>query len=441
VSLDDLVKVTVTAATASPTKPGFGTVLVAAQKVPAGFITRTRKFGSLTEMTDFGFSVNDPAYRCAQKMKAQNPAIDSFIVGKRLNKATQIIELTCTSDVEGDTYAITLTHPTTGIDTTYTRTVPAASSASAEATALAALIDAHASVAAAAVGAVITITTGTVGELVNYKAWSDNLQFKDATADPGIAADLAAIAGSTSLDWYGLALDNSSVAEATPAALFVESNKKIALFTNSDWGCYDAATTTDLLSVLKTAAYARSGGIVSKKELLAYSGPALMAKQFAGAKPGQDTWMFKTLATVTADEYSASERTAILDKKGNLYSPTSGINITEEGTSGAGEFLDIVRFIDWQVAEIQFRVFTFFVNNKKVAYTDLGLKALEKVIKSALGAGADQDGLERDTIVVSLVMTANVDPATKAARKATGTFSATLQGAIHHLELQGTLAA
>jgi hypothetical protein len=436
--LDDLVKVTISAATATPSKPGFGTILIAAQKVPAGFVSRFRKFSSLKEMTDFGFSVNDPAYRAFQKAKAQDPAVSSCIIGKRLNKTTQTVTLTLTSAVEGDTYAIKVVS-NAGVETEYTRTVPGSSSTTAEATALAALIDAHAQVSAAAVGAVITVT-GTLGELVNFKEWTDNIQFKDTTADPGLADDLAAIQAATNVDWYGLALDSNSEAQVGVAALFVETEKKIACFTTSDYGCMDSGTTTDVMSDLKTAAYARSGVLMSKKELHSYSGIAWMAKQFAGAKPGEDTWAYKTLASVTADEFTGAERTAILDKNGNLYSAVSSINVTEKGKTGSGEYFDIVRFIDWLKAEIQFRVFSALINNKKIPYTDLGIDAIVSIIKGALKAGEDAGGLEPGTSTVTAPKVKDIASATRATRKLSDVkFGGKLAGAIHELEIDGSL--
>lgn len=432
-SLDDLVKVTITASTATPTKPGFGTILIAAQKLPAAFTARVMRFGSLKELTDFGVGVNDPVYLCAQKCKAQNPAITDFLVGKRLNKGTQTFTLTCTSAAVGDTYAITVG------STTYTRTVPGASTVNAEATAFAALIDPHASVTAVAAGAVITVT-GLIGELVNIKDWTDNLQFKDTTVDPGLAADLAAILAATNQDWYGLALDSQSENEINAAALFVETAKKITCFNNSDWGCGDAATTTDAMSDLKAAAYTRSGVLFSKKELLSYSGPAWVAKQFAGANPGEDTWAFKTLAGVKVDELTAAQRNAVLTKNGNIYTPTSGINITEKGTSGSGEFFDVTRFVDWLRAEIQFRVYSALVNNKKIPYTDVGIDTIAAIIKGALLFGVERGGLEAGTVTVIIPRVAGIPSAQRATRKLTGLkFNAKLAGAIHELEIEGNV--
>lgn len=439
-SLNDLVQMNISASTQTPSKPGFGTILIAAQKVPAGFLTRFRQFGSLTEMTDFGFSTSDPAYLCAQKCKAQDPAIERFIVGKRLNKVTQTVELKCTSAVKGDVYKITIG------GTTVTRTVGNGSSTDAEAAAIAALIDAISGVSASAATSsnIVTVEADAEGELVNFKDWTDNIELTDVTQDAGgesgLAADLAAIKAACTLDWYGLALDSNSQEEIEVAALFTETEKKLFVPNNSDHGCGDAGTTTDVMSALKAAAYARTGVLWSKKELLSYSGAAWMAKQFAGAKPGEDTWAFKTLAGVTVDNLLDGERSAILAKNGNFYAPTSDVNITERGTSAAGEFLDVTRFVDWQKAEIQFRVFFALVNNKKIPYSDLGIDAIGAIIDGALGAGEEAGGLIPGTRQVTVPKRSTISGSTAATRKLSGAkFTAKLAGAIHELEIDGSL--
>lgn len=435
-SLDDLVTINISAATTTPTKPGFGTILIAAQKVPAAFTMRTRLFASLTEMTDFGFLVTDPAYLCAQKMKAQNPAITNFKVGKRALPCTQSVKLKCTSAVAGDAYSITVNA------TTINRTVPGSSTAIAEATAIAALIGAVTGVTASSGGTdTITVTaTAGAGVLNDFSAWSTNFQLTDNTADPGLATDLAAIL-TFDKDWYGLALDSNSKAEIAAGALFTETNKKIFVPNSSDYGCEDAASTTDAMYATKAAAYSRTGVLYSRSQLLSYSGAAWTAKQFTQT-PGSDTWKFKTLATVTVDTISGGARANILAKNGNCYTATSGVNITEEGWSGAGEYLDIVRFVDWQRAEIQFRVFSALVNNGKIAYTDAGVDLIGSIVDGALSTGVDVGGLVKGTTSVTFPKVADIDPATRATRALTGgKFAGRLAGAIHNLVLNGSITA
>lgn len=437
--LDDLVKMNISASTQTPTEEGFGTILIAAQKVPAAFNTRTKLFGSLTEMTDLGFSVSDPAYLAAQKIKAQNPSLSGWKVGKRANKLTQSLKLKCTSAVQGDVYSVKIN----GTQITYT--VLAAATTTTVATAIELLIEAVAGVDSTAATDTITFgPTAGAGELIDVKEWSTNFQFTDVTADPGgstgLANDLAAIQAFDK-DWYGLVLDSNSEAEIAVAALFCETEKKLFVPNTSDWGCEDAATTTDIMSDMKAAAYARTGVMYSRSQLLSYSGAAWMGKQFTQA-PGSDTWKFKTLASVTVDTLSAGARAAILAKNGNIYTATSGVNITEEGKTASGEWIDVTRFVDWQRARIQFLVFGGFVNNGKIAFTDPGVELVASFVEQGLSDGVEAGGLAEGSVGVTVPKVSSLVEADRAARKLKGMkFKGRLAGAIHELEIDGTITA
>lgn len=430
-NLDDLVNIKISASTATPTKPGFGVILIAAQNCPVSMGNRTRLFSSLTEMLDAGFPVTHPAYLCAQKMKAQNPAIRNFKIGKRLNKTSQTIELTCLSSTEGDVYYLKLR----GI--AYSFTVGAASSTATVSLALAGLIDPDSVVSATSSSATVTITAA-AGVLFDVSEWSSNMTLKNTSVDPGLAADLEAINGFDT-QWYGLALDSQSEDEINAAALFTETAKKLFVANSSDYGCENPSVSTDVMSDMKSAAYARTGILYSRSSLLSYSGAAWMAKQFT-QNPGSDTWMYKSLAGVTVDNITSGARAAILAKNGNCYTSTSGINMTEPGKSGAGEYIDVTRFVDWLRAEIQFRVFSSLVNNSKIPYTDEGVDLIQSIIAGALKTGIERGGLVKGTTSVTFPLVADIDPATRATRKlADGKFSGRLAGAVHELDLSGSL--
>lgn len=435
--LDDLVKIAISASSVTPTQAGFGTILIAAQKCPATLTNRTRVFSSLTEMTDAGFSVSHPAYRAAQRMKAQNPSITSWKVGRRNNNLTQSIRLTCTSAIQNDVYSLRVN------GTLVTYTVPGSATTTTVATALELLIENVAGVDSVAATNTITMTaTGGAGDLNNVTEWSTNLQLQDITTDPGGATgllnDLNAILAFDN-DWYGLVLDSNSEAEINVAAAFVESNRKFFVPNTSDFGCEDVAVTTDVMSDVRAAAYARTGVLYSRSELLSYSGAAWMAKQFVQA-PGSDTWKFKTLAGITVDTLSAAARNAILGKNGNIYTATSGVNITEEGKSGSGEWLDVTRGVDWLRARMQFLVFSAFVNNSKIAFTDAGVDLIKALIDQALTEGVDVGLLAPGSVSSSFPRVATMAQADRAARALKGgRFQGRLAGAIHELDLTGTI--
>lgn len=102
-SLQDLVNVQISSSTVSPTRPGFGTPLV------AGFHTyytdRVRFYSSLSQLTGDGFKTTDAIYKAVQAALSQNPAPAKVAVGRRALANTQALQLTLSSSSNLDTYS------------------------------------------------------------------------------------------------------------------------------------------------------------------------------------------------------------------------------------------------------------------------------------------------------------------------------------------------
>ncbi len=433
-SLNDVISLTISASSNTPTREGFGVPLLAVSKVPATWgAARVRSFSTLTEMTDAGFLVTDPAYLMATKLCSQNPRPATWKIGKKAVASSQSIQLLVTDATEGLVYTITVG------TSVITRTVPAASSTSAEATAIAALIDALAGAVASAATATITVTPATTGALLDFSAWSSALRLTDATADPGIATDLAAFLAETS-DWYGLALDNNSKAEVVAAAAWVEANKKLFITNTSDYGNKDAGSTTDTAYTLKAASYKRTACLFSGAQLLSYSGLAWMAEEFP-YDPGKRTWAFKALAGVTVDVLTSGWESALKAKNCTFYAAILGVACTQGGKSAQGEWIDTMRFIDWFESEMKLQVFNVIVNSPKIPYTDKGAGTIYSTMSAVMRSGVRAGGLVDDSnLAVVVPKVADVDAVSKAGRLLPDiTFSGTLDGAIHSVKIAGTL--
>lgn len=434
-SLDDIVSLTITAATATPTRPGFGTPLLAVSKVPAGWgAARVRTFAKLSELTDAGFLTTDPVYAMATKLASANPRPKNFKVGKRATVPSQSVKLQVLSAVQGTVYTVTVQ----GAPITYT--VLAAATTTTVATALAALIDALSTVAATSATDTITVTPTVAGTLIDFAGMNGELSLFDNTADPGIAADLAAFQTQDS-DWYGLALDSNSKAEILAAAAWVEANKKLFVANSADAAVRDAVSTTDVAYLVKAAGYKRTGVLQSAGQLLSYSGLAWMSEEFP-FDPGGRTWAYKSLAGVTVDNLSAGQTAAIEAKNANHYSPVAGLSVTQTGKAGSGEFLDNTRGIDWLESEIKIQVFALFANNGKIPYTDKGVglvvSAISAVLREAVRKGLLADD---ENLFVRAPKVSEVDSVSRAGRLLPDVqFGGRLAGAIHSTKIAGTLS-
>ena len=440
-SLDDLVNISITANTATPTQQGFGTPLIAACLLPAAFTQRTRTYSDLTAMVADGFAVTHPAYLAATVVKSQNPSVTQWKIGRRALPPTQIVTLKVLSAVVGTIYAWGVKIPGASSFTPQTFTVVGGTTTTV-ATAIAALIDPLAGITAVAATDTVTVTSTVAGTLCDFNNWNPELLVKETTTDPGIATDLAAILAADS-DWFGLVLDNNSKAEVVSAAAFSEANRKLFGYNTSDTECGDNAVVNDVMSTTQSSSYAFTYGLFSGSQLLSYSGAAWLGHELAyNPDVTSRNWAFKTLAGVPTDSLTQTAENNIRAKNGNTYTRIGGIGLTYEGKSASGQYIDITLGVEWLRVRIKENSFSLLVNNGKVPFTQTGIDMIEAVLRAVLGkATALPDGSQ---FLASFLVTApkigNVLPADKAARRLIGvTFSGVLAGAINKLVMTGVV--
>jgi hypothetical protein len=157
--------------------------------------------------------------------------------------------------------------------------------------------------------------------------------------------------------------------------------------------------------------------------------------------PGSETWKFKTLAGVAYSDLSTTQSNNALNKNANTYEYIGNVGITQNGTSGQGEFLDIVRGVDWLKSTIQTYVYRTLVTLPKVPYTDAGIAAIQAQVQRALQQGIDNNFIANDPApIVTVPLAANVPSVDKANRILKNVkFTATLAGAIHAVRITGVV--
>jgi hypothetical protein len=196
------------------------------------------------------------------------------------------------------------------------------------------------------------------------------------------------------------------------------------------------------MSDLKTAAYSRTAALYHRT----FGGTEWAAAAWLAGRltstPGSDTWAFKTLAGISVDRLTQGEQTSITNKYGSYYVAIGGINNTYEGKSGSGEYMDTIRFVDWLYARIRERVIFVLSNNAKIPYTDSGVGIMKGAIEAVLLQGVQAGGLAADPApVVIAPKVADVAAEDRIARLLPDVeFTAQLAGAIHRLEVTGTIA-
>ncbi len=451
IALSDLVSTTVIASSASPTVPGFGKTLLLVNKVPAAFPLTPQTYTSPAGWTAAGGLTTDDAYAMIQAAFSANPAPTSVMVQKRQLQTVQVIKLKCLTAVAGAVYSINIVTPL-GVSTTITRTVPGASTVNAEAAAIAALIAAVAGFATtAAVADTITIVSPATGTLNSYNSWTSNFYLTNTTADPGIATDLAtAIAADNT--WYGLDIDSASKAEIIAAAAFCEANKKLFTPSSSESTCPDNADSTGVMSAVQTAAYHYTAILYNGNNTKAYAGLEWQSGRFGGSPtPGNDTWVLNTLPGISVDNLTETQFATIGNKFGTAYVTIQGVNVTASGgiantnsggRNGFGEFLDVRRFLDWLLAQIQIGIYIQLLGPGKTPYTDKGIAAVANAISAALQRGEQAQGLVVGSSVVTPPTAAAASTSDRSNRILRNcNWSAQLAGAIHLVVSSGTVTS
>lgn len=433
--LDSIVSVTITAETLTPDQANFGLPLIAAYFPPTVFPELVRTYASPQEMIDDGFAATDVAVRAAQHL-IQNPKVEQFKIGRRLTAMSQSIRLTPSNLTEGFVVSVVVTSPD-GTTTTVSRTNGAAETAATIATALTPLLTAIAGVTATDNTGSVQMDADTAGDLFDYSSIT-GLEVRDDTADPGIAADLAAIAAEDS-DFYGLLLDSNSKAEIAAAAAWAEAQTLIAGFSSADEEVLDD-TAGNIAETLNANAYDRSF-LIWNRQVLGFAAAAWIGDRFP-ADPGASTWKFKQLSGVVVDTLSSTQIGNLESNDANYYVLRAGIPITCQGTLASGRFIDITRTIDALVDAIQVEVFAAIVNLPKLPYTNASVTLVKSIIRGVLREFQASGALDPETDpVITAPLVEDVSAVDRGNRLLPDVkFSARLAGAIHSVQIAGTLA-
>ncbi len=416
---------------------------------------RVRGYNDLAGMVTDGFSTTEPAYLAAAKAFSQNPRPTTVKIGRRANPPVQSFSVEMLDGTIGDVTAFSVggtavTYTGTGSTGATGQALAAFSLQSSIAFALgtgatgATVVQGTGATGATSTRNIVYVTaTGGGGQLFDLTVPSASfakVKISNRTPDPGVVADLTAIAAFDN-DWYGLALDSNSSAEVTAAAVWVEANKKLAAFDTSDSACYDVSLTSDVMSVLQAAGYTRSG-VWYNEQLLSYEAAAICAQRLT-SNPGSDTWANKSIAGVTFSNISEPQAVIVKGKGGNVYIRTNGINLTLYGQTAAGQYYDTVRFIDWLGTTAQVAYLSLLANSAKIPFTDEGGDLFQSVLQGVMEQGVLAGGLAKSpapTVVVPKVATITL--ANRLARNFTGiVFNGTLAGAVHSLQITGNLSS
>lgn len=139
-SLSDIVDISITADSTTVSRAGFGLPVI--MSFHQRFADEYRIYTSLSELYADGFRSYDDAYRVAAAVFSSEPCPTSVIVGRLAAAPSFVTKIQAVSATEGKTSYLSYLEPQSGAEVEIERTIPAASTLGAEATALAAAVNA-----------------------------------------------------------------------------------------------------------------------------------------------------------------------------------------------------------------------------------------------------------------------------------------------------------
>lgn len=315
-------------------------------------------------------------------------------------------------------------------------------------TGLASAIDALAGIAAAGVTSTyVSVTPTTAGQWFGIEVVEDGsaagfegLRAAQSHADPGIATDLAAIKAQDD-SWYGVTLTSCGAAEIAAASSWTESAGK-QFIQNTQDGAILAGTAGNVMLVCQAANRDRTG-LIWHQNPAEHAGAAWMGSVFP-IDPGAVTYAFRQLRNVTKSILSTTQMTEIEDAGGNYFVDIGGVGVTfgEDGGGKAsgGEWLDIIRDLDWYEVQIGVEHLGVKLANNKVPMTNAGIAMEENALRTATARACTAGFLDASSVVFTVPDVLEIPTNKRAARTLDKLkVTARVQGAIHITEVVATI--
>lgn len=439
--VSDIADVNITSTTVGLTGPDFGTGMLPSYN--ATFPERRRVYSSEAAVAvDFPVATS-PERVHARAYFSQGVKPRQFKIGRCANKPTLTYTISVTTLRNAYQYKVDVAGQ--GF-TAETRTAVATDGSATNDEVVALLVTALNGVSgknytAAATGSVgsqvVTVTGDATGNWFSLAVNPADLSLRNTTADPGLAADLAAIAVEDS-QWLVILNSFNSKAIIDVIAAYAAANDKIFM-----------AETNDTLAITGTPG---AGGndvadtllsSSNKNVGLCYTGKAgefrqtVAAGRYLPSTPGQYVLHGKTSFTgVTADSLTDTHRSNLRAKRCSYYEDVAGVPFYWHGfASSSGWFVDMTRNDLWVQSEVQLALVRLIAANNVVPFTPDGATAAEGVVRG-VGKRAETNGVYRQgTFAVEVQDVDDVSDQDRVDRNFPGiTFTARRAGAMQKFQ-------
>lgn len=444
-----IVNVDITLNTAGTTREGFGLPLFLAST--DNFEERVRGYTSLTEVAE-DFDESDAAYKAAKQLWSQTPKVTQLYIGRRAMQYTVSIPDEVTESTD---YSLTVAVGG-GVSQPFQYTAQTDDTAEIVLNQFKTQIEANpalkdnvtVSVSGSAGSATMIITKAGENDFVKVTTTAQTLSISATTADSASVA-LAAIE-TYSTDWYFIATEDRTSQFVTAMASEIQARRKIFFTASNDVKALqgtELASATDVPAQLAKSKYTRTVCLWHHTASFDYPEMAYIAYG-APYDAGSIAWGNAQLTGVAASMQPANKRpltsiqkSALDARSCNFIDLDGGVPVVRRGITSGGEWIDIIRGVDWLESDLKTSLRDLLINQKggKITYDDTGITRVRQVIETSLQRAVNRNFLS--TYTVTVPKASQVSLADKKARILKDiTFHGILAGAILDVDLKGTVA-
>lgn len=464
--VNQVVNATVRVSSAPLSPRGFGRAAIVGQHTR--FADRFRLYTSLESMIADGFLATDAEYLAAAALLAQSGQsgrrVQDWLVVRSDTPVAQVAAFDINYE-PGTFYTVTISRlgmadlvvgpvaANTDDDTTAADIAAAVEAAAPANTVVGANPSANrVTITSELAGVAFTVTTDVTGTTARM----DAVPASDV-ANVGVREDLAA-AVAAGAEWYETLLtsrDTRVIAEAAawaetaypPRILGVTSAEAALLSTTYSPLSPYASLGSELKALLRHRTATWYHDVSSEDLAAAIAGRALPFT------PGTSTRALKRLVGVTAPALTDAQIVALMGTQTDpqsgqnvnaYFSHSNGIALTQRGMMASGRFIDVTRAVDYLQNRIATAVFNLMVMNEKIPFTQSGLDLIGATVAGVLeGARAAGVLAQDEEFQVSVPDIADISASDRTNRVLNPpiTWNATLSGAIHHAQVNGTVVS
>lgn len=419
--LDQVIDISISLSTKAITQQGFGTPMILGTSMKLD--RRLKEYADISAVA-VDFAESDVEYKMAEAEFSQEKTPDSVMIGKKVVLASTTI--TGASNPSGNIVNLNLTDIGKKAEVGCTVVVSGYSTAGYNGTFIITDIIDDDNIRYTAAGVLAATPAVGSGSVVLSESWSNALQ---KVFD-------------YNQNWYCAHLSSNVEADILSAAAKIESLKRFLIVRTSDVDVLDSADTGSVLYQLKALNYDRTALVWNGDTSTTYIDAAWGGRMLPTI-PGSENWAWKTLKGVIADQINVD---GVRTNNGNTYEVFAGRSCTGLGKVVSGEYIDIIRGVDWLKARLQENIFSLLINSEKVPMEDAGGDMVENAMREIFEQGV-QNGLIRRNAdgkgiyTINVPDVASIPSADRLARYLSGiTFTGELAGAINKIGIAGNLS-